>query len=255
MKLGIDVTVVVNAHREGLIARPSLLSISRAKAHAEERGLNVEVIVVLDRADSVTMGIVERWEESDVRVLRVDHGDLGLSRNYGVNAAAGEWVAFIDADDLWCETWLNYAVVAARHDRRKIVWHPEVSVYFGVHKHIFMHMDMESDGYDPLSLCQSNYWTSSCFANRAIFVSTPYPRSELACQIGHEDWSWNLSVIGKGAIHKVVKTTGHAIRSKRESLLRDANLAGAFPKPDNLFRKYLFDSQASFQKVKQFGKR
>ena len=50
------------------------------------------------------------------------------------------------------------------------MWHPEVCVFFGVNRYIFMHVDMELDGYDPLSLCQSNYWTSACFANRAIFA-------------------------------------------------------------------------------------
>ena len=64
MKRGFDVTIVVNAHREGLIARPSLLSVSRAKAHAMQQGLNVEAIVVLDRADSLTLGIVKKWAES-----------------------------------------------------------------------------------------------------------------------------------------------------------------------------------------------
>src|SRR5262249_6352570 len=131
MKLGVDVTVAVNAHQEGLVAQPSLRSVSRAKAHAREQGINVEVVVVLDKADSLTKGIVERWEESNVHVLNVAHGDLGLSRNDAVIAAAGEWVAFIDADDLWCETWLSYAVAAARRDAREIVWHPEVCVFFG----------------------------------------------------------------------------------------------------------------------------
>jgi glycosyltransferase involved in cell wall biosynthesis len=255
MTSNIDVTVVANAHREGLIARPSLLSISRAKVHARQHGFNIEVIVVLDRADSLTRRIVEQWEESDVRILSVDHGDLGLSRNDAVTVAAGDCVAFIDADDLWCETWLSYALTAARQDTRKIVWHPEVSVYFGVHKHIFIHIDMESDEYDPLSLCQSNYWTSACLGKRDIFSSTPYPRTEFNSQIGHEDWSWNLSVIGRGAVHKIVKATGHAIRSKHRSLVKQAHSSGAIPKPDNLFRKYLFANLARIREMGRFEKR
>jgi glycosyltransferase involved in cell wall biosynthesis len=255
MSLGIDVSVIVNAHREGLIAQSSLVSISRAKAHAQHHGLNIEAIVVLDRADSLTKHIVEQWNEFNVRILYVDHGDLGLSRNDGVLAAAGKWIAFIDADDLWCETWLTYALAAARHDARNIVWHPEVNVFFGVHKYIFMHIDMDADEYDPLSLCQSNYWTSACLAKRDIFVATPYPRTELDGQIGYEDWSWNLSVIGKGAIHKIVKATGHAIRSKHGSLVKQARWSGAIPKPDSLFRKYLFANHAVCRETGQFGKK
>src|ERR1700729_3419142 len=122
MTIRMDVTVIANAHREGLIARSSLLSISRAMAHARNHGFNIEAIVVLDRADSLTKHVVEQWEESNARIFCVDHGDLGLSRNDGIIAAAGEWIAFIDADDLWCETWLTYALSAAKYDTRNVVW-------------------------------------------------------------------------------------------------------------------------------------
>jgi hypothetical protein len=57
--------------------------------------------------------------------------------------------------------------------------------------------------------------------------------------IGFEDWGWNKAVIAAGALHKVVRGTGHAIRAKRQSLVRMTAAAEAIPAPSGLFRKDL----------------
>jgi glycosyltransferase involved in cell wall biosynthesis len=240
----VDITAVVNAHREGLIIHSSLMSVSRAKAHAEKSGFKVEIIVVLDRADALTTRMVENWREKSVQIIRVDNGDLGKSRNDAIDKASGDWIAFLDADDLWCTTWLGRALAAATYDQRNIVWHPEVNIIFGSHPNIFRHIDMESDEFDPLSLCASNLWTALCMARRSLFAAVPYPWTNLENKIGYEDWGWNMAAIGQGAIHKIVQGTGHAIRAKPGSLVKKTSLAGAIPKPDKLFRNYLFEYQS-----------
>ena len=240
----VDITAVVNAHREGLIIHSSLMSVSRAKVHAEKSGFRVEIIVVLDRADTLTAKMAENWREKSVQIIRVDNGDLGQSRNNAIDKASGEWIAFLDADDLWCEAWLSLALAAATYEKRNIVWHPEVNVIFGAHPNIFRHIDMESEEFNPLSLCASNLWTALCLARRSLFAEVPYPWTNLENKIGYEDWGWNMAAIGHGAIHKIVRGTGHAIRSNPGSLVKKTSLAGAIPKPDKNFRDYLFEYQA-----------
>jgi len=133
-----DITAIVNGHRESLLAQPSLLSLRQAIEQSERSGIRVETVIVLDRPDVVTEELMQRYCEStaNTRVLNVDHGDLGLSRNSGVAAAQGKWIAFLDADDLWGRTWLSAAFNAAENDPRPIVWHPELSVLFGSHPHL-----------------------------------------------------------------------------------------------------------------------
>jgi hypothetical protein len=57
-----------------------------------------EVIVVDDASHDQTASIAESFGAT---VLRNRHGGPALARNVGIRAASSEWVAFLDADDLW----------------------------------------------------------------------------------------------------------------------------------------------------------
>ena len=57
-----------------------------------------ELIVVADGCTDQTAEIAERL---GARVLRAAGRNLAAARNIGVQAAAQEWIAFLDADDLW----------------------------------------------------------------------------------------------------------------------------------------------------------
>lgn len=59
-----------------------------------------EVIVVDDGSTDDSARIAESFGPP-VRVLRQANGGAAVARNTGVTAATGDWIAFLDADDLW----------------------------------------------------------------------------------------------------------------------------------------------------------
>lgn len=78
--------------------------IERAIASALEQILPPhEIIVVDDGSTDGSLEIVRAMEDARITVLtRSPPGPGGYAaRNLGVEAATGEWIAFLDADDLW----------------------------------------------------------------------------------------------------------------------------------------------------------
>ena len=77
---------------------------------------NLEVIVVNDGSTDRTPELCEqlRNKDSRVRVIHKENGGLSSARNLGLEAATGEYVFFLDADD-----WLSEACLADLHALRE----------------------------------------------------------------------------------------------------------------------------------------
>jgi hypothetical protein len=234
-----DITAIVNLHREGELARSSLQSLMFTKKSAEAKGLQVQVVAVLDKADLTTRNVCRDFERDGMSTVHCSFGDLGSARNAGISAALGDWIAFLDGDDLWCDQWLVRAHGCAMTDNRCIVWHPEVNLYFGEREFMLVHIDMEDASFDLSNLAFRNYWTALAFARRRLHVEVPYSKSDPNLQLGYEDWGWNMQTIAIGAIHKVVPGTVHSIRAKKLSLLQQATEGRVMPVPSDLFRNQI----------------
>ena len=77
---------------------------------------NLELIVVDDRSTDNTVQIIRQFIDCDRRVKLLamprNTGAPAGPRNAGIGAAAGKWLAFLDADDLWHPRKLEFQVQA-----------------------------------------------------------------------------------------------------------------------------------------------
>jgi glycosyltransferase involved in cell wall biosynthesis len=60
-----------------------------------------EVIVVDDGSRDAGPAIVAAIDDPRIRLIRKANGGVSSARNVGLDVATGDWIAFLDADDLW----------------------------------------------------------------------------------------------------------------------------------------------------------
>ncbi len=66
-----------------------------------QRWPDLEIIVVDDGSIDDTGRVLEELAGPELRVIRQGNAGPAAARNTGIEAARGEWIAFLDADDLW----------------------------------------------------------------------------------------------------------------------------------------------------------
>ncbi|HMN17959.1 MAG TPA: glycosyltransferase family A protein [Ignavibacteriaceae bacterium] len=72
---------------------------------------NFEIIFVDDGSTDKTIKLVEKLAQDDTRIkiFALQHaGRPSVPRNFGVEKSSGEFIAFLDADDLWTKEKLKY---------------------------------------------------------------------------------------------------------------------------------------------------
>lgn len=60
-----------------------------------------EIIVVDDGSCDGSFSAANAFSDNRLRVFRKPNGGVSSARNFGVTQARNEWIAFLDADDLW----------------------------------------------------------------------------------------------------------------------------------------------------------
>jgi glycosyltransferase involved in cell wall biosynthesis len=72
---------------------------------------DIELIVVDDGSSDCTLDMLAGYADPRLRVVSLDHSGIpGKVRNAGVRVARGEFVAFLDSDDIWLPTKLERQV-------------------------------------------------------------------------------------------------------------------------------------------------
>ena len=120
------VSVVVPTHNRSELLTLTLSSVLR------QRDVDLEVIVVDEASTDGTDAVLAASTDSRLRVIRHDTPrGVSTARNRGAAEARGEWVAFIDDDDLWAPDKLARQLHAAEVTGRDWAYTGSISITDG----------------------------------------------------------------------------------------------------------------------------
>lgn len=81
---------------------------------------NLELIIIDNFSEDDTRQIIDAYQDERVRYIPFrNNGIIAASRNRGIQQARGEYVAFLDSDDVWLPQKLDLQVQALTQDRKR----------------------------------------------------------------------------------------------------------------------------------------
>jgi glycosyltransferase involved in cell wall biosynthesis len=88
------ISVIIPTYNSGKFISEAIQSVLRQTC------TDYEIIVIDDGSTDNTSGIIEK-NFPQVRYFYIPNQGVSRARNYGIGRACGEFIAFLDADDLW----------------------------------------------------------------------------------------------------------------------------------------------------------
>lgn len=93
------------------------------KSIVEQTYRNIEVILVDDGSPDRCGDICDRWSKKDerIKVLHKNNGGLSDARNAGMSLAKGNYICFVDSDDIIDSHYIEWMHQAAKQNRVSLV--------------------------------------------------------------------------------------------------------------------------------------
>lgn len=145
-----------------------------------------ECIIVENGSTDGSLEIVNRWCAQDRRFVPVvfqQNQGVAAARNRGLELAEGEYILFLDADDLIAPGYMAAAVEALDKD-------PSIHVVYGKAERFGAQTSWDLPAFSMDTMLASNCLYISCFFRKSQAV--PFDPS---FQTGFEDWDFWLGLL------------------------------------------------------------
>lgn len=221
----VDVSVVLNMHREAPYLRPTLYSLEACAREASKAGIKVELVAVFDRPDQDTLDVFQQTHLQafkKIKTIQIDVGSLGLARKAGIQEAEGEFIWTADGDDLVSRNSIvELLSIARNHPSPKVAVFVDFWIAFGDSYHVARYVD--SKWLTAADFTYQHPYVSRIFTNRSTFAAICYRDLKVTTGFAYEDWDFNCRLFAAGYAFKIAPHTAIFYRQRPNSLLKLAN--------------------------------
>lgn len=187
-----------------------------------------EVICVDDCSTDNTFNIVKAMQEKDDRIVLIKNevnSRVSKTRNNGIAHAKSDWVALLDADDMWETTFLEKVLAKRDEKNAKIVVSSEGFMSNEGERLQGVFIVKEEISYKNL-LKQNSISCSAVLIEKQLLINNPFHADEV-----HEDYLCWLSILKKvGVVYGVQQplsvrrlTVGSKSRNKFKAIKMSYN--------------------------------
>lgn len=149
---------------------------------------NIEIIIIDDASVDQTSEIVKKFGSAhNIKYAYANCKKSTAARNIGLSLATGDYVAYLDDDNMWFPSFISYAVSFLEH-------HRDIDLVYGI---LAMDNNFENDeifiyrNYDRRKLEESNYIDTNVMVHRAGLVNSNNAWDEHLSRLG--DWDFVLN--------------------------------------------------------------
>lgn len=201
--------VIPTYNRAQLVSRAIKSVLSQTYPH-------FEVIVIDDGSTDNTEQVVSSLKDSRISYVKKENGERGAARNYGVARSMGDYVTFLDSDDMMYRECLTTASITVSDYGRPSIFHLAYEIRSEgdkAERKVLLPalVNEELLKGNPLSCI-------GVFLRRDIALEHPFPEArELA---GSEDWVLWLKLAARYPIVHIPRVSACLIQHERRSVLK-----------------------------------
>lgn len=223
------ISFVIPAYNAGLTLERAVLSI------VKQKDLHAEVLIINDGSTDNTKDIAEELADSwsCVRVINTVNGGVARARNIGIEAALGDWISFVDADDEIFDGAYQSLLEAVSFTEYDIVF--GIKEYYSqcAHRgHIYHELSQNGDNLNNIniadvhmSLLTVNDDSLSGSCTRAIFRQAFIEEFDLRFPVGvtmAEDFCFLLSCLSRSPKVGSIGILLYRVNCSAESVTQNA---------------------------------